>query len=56
MSNHDDKLGKHFGNTCEDVGATTKIVVYSGDDEFPVGDGVTVISLRRLLEKLVGGT
>lgn len=46
------KLGKHFGNTCEDVGATQKIVVYGGDDEFPVGDGVTVISLRRLMEKL----
>lgn len=46
------KLGKHFSSTCEDVGATHKYVVYGGDDEFLVGDGVTMIALRRLIEKL----
>jgi len=46
------KVGKHFNNTCEDVDATRKFVVYGGDDEFPVGDGVTMISLRQLMEKL----
>lgn len=46
------KLGKHFSSTCDDVGATHKFVVYGGDDEFPVGDGVTMISLLRLMEKL----
>ncbi|KIH75423.1 ATPase [Geoalkalibacter ferrihydriticus DSM 17813] len=46
------KLGKHFSSTCEDVGATHKYVVYGGDDEFPVGDGVTMISLPRIMEKL----
>ena len=50
------KLGKHFSSTCEDVGATKKIVVYGGDDEFPVGDGVMVSSLRRFMEKLAYGT
>lgn len=46
------KLGKHFGQTCTDVGATRKYVVYGGDDEFTVGDGVTVIPLRGLIKKL----
>ena len=43
---------KHFNSTCEDVDATKKFVVYGGDEEFPVGDGVTMISLRHLMEKL----
>jgi len=46
------KWAKHFTETCQDVGATHKFVVYSGDDEFCVGDGVTVIALRRLLDRL----
>lgn len=43
------KLGKHFNQTCADVGATRKYIIYGGDDEFPVGDNVTVISLRRIM-------
>ncbi len=31
---------------------TGKYVLYGGDDEFPVGDDVTVISLPRLMEHL----
>lgn len=46
------KLGKHYSQTCDDVGATKKYVVYGGDDEFPVGDDVTVISLPRLMDKI----
>lgn len=46
------KLGKHYSQTCDDVGATKKYVVYGGDDEFPVGDDVTVISLPKLLDKI----
>lgn len=46
------KLGKHFNTTCNDLGATKKFVVYGGNEEFPVGDGVTVISLRGIMEKL----
>jgi predicted AAA+ superfamily ATPase len=48
------KLGKHFNETARDIGATHKFVVYGGDDEFGIGDGVTVISLRRMLDRLVG--
>ncbi len=46
------KISKNFRQTCQDVQATKKYVVYGGDDEFPVGGGVTVISLRKLMEKL----
>lgn len=40
---------ERFNQACQDVNATRKYVVYGGDDEFPIGDGVTVISLRKLL-------
>lgn len=48
------KLGKHFSQTCEDVGATHKYVVYGGEDEFPAGNNVKVISLPRMMEKCIG--
>ncbi len=47
------KLGKHFSQTCNDVGATHKFVVYGGDDEFPIGDNIRMISLPKIMEKLI---
>ena len=47
------KIGKHYGETCKDVGATHKYVLYGGEDEFPVGGGVSVVSLRRLMQRLI---
>ena len=47
------KLSKHYSRTCDDIGATQKYVVYSGDDEFPIRDGVRVISLERMMKKLI---
>lgn len=46
------KLGKHFNQTCEDVGATRKYVVYGGDDEFPIGNDIRMISLPKLMQAL----
>ena len=46
------KLGKHYSKICDDVGATHKYIVYGGDDEFPVGNDVTVISLPKLMDRL----
>lgn len=46
------RLGRNFRQSCAEIGATRKFVVYGGDDEFPVGDDVTVISLRGLMNKL----
>lgn len=49
------KLGKHFSQTCDDVGATRKVVIYGGDDEFPVANSVQVMSLPRLMDRLHSG-
>lgn len=46
------KLGKHFHQTCEDVGATRKFVVYGGDDAFPIGNDTQMISLTKLMQQL----
>ncbi len=48
-------LGKHYSQTCDDVGATHKYILYGGDDEFPVGKNVKIISLPGLMEKLRSG-
>ena len=47
------KLNKHYSRICDDVGATQKYIVYGGNDEFPVRDGVRVISLERMMKKLI---
>jgi uncharacterized protein len=47
------KLAKHFSQICDDVGATQKYIVYGGDDEFPVGNHLSVISLPKFMEKLI---
>ena len=49
------KLGKHYSQTCNDFGATHKYILYGGDDEFPVGNDVQIISLSGLMEKLRSG-
>ena len=46
------KIGKHYSQTCDDVGATHKYILYGGDDEFPVGNDVKIISLSGLMERL----
>lgn len=46
------KLGKHYSKTCDDVGASRKYVVYGGDDEFPVGDDVSIISLPKCMSEI----
>jgi len=49
------KIGKHYSQTCDDVGAARKYILYSGDDEFVVGNEVKIISLSGLMEKLHAG-
>ena len=48
------KLGKHFNQTCKDVGARRKYVVYGGNDAFPIGNDVQMISLPKLLLEIKG--
>ena len=47
------KLGKHYSATCDDVRADRKYVVYGGDDHFPVGADVQMISLRKLMREII---
>jgi predicted AAA+ superfamily ATPase len=49
------KLGKHYSQTCDDVDATHKYILYGGDDEFSVGKDVKIISLQGLMDKLQKG-
>ena len=49
------KIGKHYSQTCDDVGATDKYILYGGDDEFAVGNDVKIISLSGLMERLHSG-
>jgi len=47
------KISKSFNQTCDDVGATRKFIVYGGDEEFPVGKNVRMISLPNIMNKLI---
>jgi predicted AAA+ superfamily ATPase len=49
------KIGKHYNQTCDDVGATHKFILYGGEDEFPVGNDVKIISLPGLMERIHAG-
>ncbi|MEM6602736.1 MAG: ATP-binding protein [Pseudomonadota bacterium] len=46
------QIGKHFSNTCDDVDAVRKYVVYGGDDEFPIGEDIRVVSLKKMMQIL----
>ena len=47
------KFSKHYNHSCDDVGATSKFIVYGGDDEFPAGNNIRVISLPKIMERLI---
>lgn len=47
------KISKGFHSGCEDIEATQKYIVYSGEDEFKTKHNTTVLSLSSLMKKLV---
>ena len=47
------KLGKHYSKICDDIGVTKKYIIYGGDDEFPISQGISVISLPKFMNKLL---
>ena len=49
------KICKHYSQTCDDVGAVHKYILYGGDDEFAVRNDVKIISLPGLMERLHSG-
>lgn len=47
------RLGKHYSATCDDVGAHRKYIVYGGQDDFPIGEDVSMISLPKLMQEIL---
>lgn len=47
------KINQNFSKVCDDIGATHKYIVYSGNEEFPVGEDVSVISLNGIMNKIL---
>lgn len=50
------KIGKHYGNYCNDVGATKKVVIYGGEDTFPLSQDVECMSLHSFMIMLQNHT
>lgn len=46
------KISKGFYIACEDLDVSKKIVVYSGDETFSMGNDVQALSLRDLMQTL----
>lgn len=47
-------LKKGFYFAKEDINPAASYVVYPGTETYPMGDGVTVISLTDMLRRIVG--
>ncbi|MCP3954172.1 MAG: DUF4143 domain-containing protein [Desulfobacterales bacterium] len=47
------KLSKGFHIACKDINPTSKWVVYLGDDEYKTPGEITVLSLERMMNKIV---
>ncbi len=46
-------LSKGFHIACEDIQPDRKFVIYSGKDMFPMGDGITAISLTHIMHEIM---
>ncbi|MCF6222974.1 MAG: ATP-binding protein [Flavobacteriaceae bacterium] len=47
------KISKGFHIACEDIKATRKFLVYSGNDTFSIKNDITVISLFDMMNKII---
>jgi len=45
-------LSKGFHIACQDIKPSKKLVVYSGQDTFSIGGGITAMSLRDVMQKI----
>ena len=46
-------VSRGFYSGCEDIKADKRFVVYSGLESFPMGEGITAISLSNLMQELL---
>lgn len=49
---HAPTLSKGFYSACDDIGATHRYLVYSGEDSYQLRDGVRVLSLAAMIGQL----
>jgi len=51
--------GRGLRNGCADIGAAEAIVVYPGEERFPLGDGIEAVGVREAMvwirERTAGG-
>ena len=50
------KPRRGFYQACEDLKPVKRLLVYPGEDRYPVGDGVEVVGLQRLVGELLSLT
>jgi hypothetical protein len=51
--NSSPKLSKGFHTACDDIKPERRYVVYSGTDQFSMGNGVTAISVLDLMQEVL---
>lgn len=47
--NRSPQVSKGFHMACNDLKPQKKFLIYSGKDQYPIGNGITVISLREMI-------
>ena len=46
------RVSKGFYSACDDIQATRKILIYSGEDSFPMKDNIEAMSLQSFMKEL----
>ena len=44
------KPSRGFHTACDDLNITSKYVIYSGDESFPLGHGVQALNIHQFIE------
>ena len=46
------RVSRGFYSACDDIQATRKILLYSGEDSFPMKDNIEAMSLQSFMKEL----
>jgi predicted AAA+ superfamily ATPase len=49
-------VSRGFRSACDDIRATDRMVVYSGAEEIPLGDGLNALNLRAAVKRIEDST
>ena len=50
------RVGRGFYSACDDIQATRKILIYSGEDSFPMKDNIEAMGLQSFMKELTGSS